>query len=126
MLAMRSVPCRPPLLRCIIFHSIYLPYLQNILSDSYWASTCVAVLPSMPCLIYGFCSSDQRFAIRLPSDSTSRQTPLSLAVHFPLSGCVRNFHPSDYAHAGRTTKSQSLLRAIDSLINFSLLFYPNY
>ena len=29
--------------------------------------------------VCGFCSSDQSFAIRFPSDSTSRWTPLSLA-----------------------------------------------
>lgn len=104
---MLSVPHRPPPLRSIVFHSIHLPHLHSIPSDSYWASVCVATLPDMPCLICDFCSSDQRFAIRLPPDSTSRWTPLSLAVHFPLSGCVRDFHPLDYAHAGRTTRNGS-------------------
>ena len=59
----------------------------------------------MPSLICDFCSSDQRFAIRLPSDSTSRWTPLPLAVSFPLSGHFTDFHRIDYARAGRTAKA---------------------
>ena len=38
----------------------------------------------------------------LPSDSVSRRTPLPLAVCFPLSGRIRDLHPLEYAHAGRT------------------------
>ncbi|MFI3201274.1 MAG: hypothetical protein R3Y54_07095, partial [Eubacteriales bacterium] len=50
-----------------------------------------------------FCSSDQRFAFRLPSDSTSRWTPLSLTMSFPLLGQTRDFNPLDCVHAGHTT-----------------------
>ena len=39
---------------------------------------------------------------QLPSDSTSRWTPLSLTVRLPLSGRVGDLHPLDYAHVGRT------------------------
>jgi len=99
---MHSLPYRPPQLRCVIFPSIYLPHLHSISSDSYWASVCLATLPDIPCLICDFCPSDQRFAIRLPSDSTSRWTPLSLAMCFPLSGHTTVLHRLDYAHAGRT------------------------
>ena len=80
-----------------------MPHLLSIPLDSYWASVCIATLPDIPSLICDFCSSDQRFAIRLPSDSTSRWT-LPLAVSFPLSGHFTNFHRLDYAHAGRTKK----------------------
>ena len=104
-IALRSIPYRPPQLRCAIFPSIYLPHLLNISSDSYWASVCLATLPDIPSLICDFCPSDQRFAIRLPSDSTSRWTPLPSAVSFPLSGHSTDFHRLDYAHAGRTKKS---------------------
>lgn len=38
----------------------------------------------------------------LPPASTSLWTPLLLARRFPLSGLVRDLHPLDYAHAGRT------------------------
>ena len=60
---------------------------------------CLATLPDIPCLICDFCPSDQRFAIRLPSDSTSRWTPLSLAMCFPLSVHTKVLHRLDYAHA---------------------------
>ena len=98
-IVLHSVPCRPPRLRCAVFPSIYLPHLLSISSDSYWASVCLATLPDIPSLICDFCSSDQRFAIRLPSDSTSRWTPLPLAVSFPLSGHFTDFHRLDYARS---------------------------
>ena len=41
---------------------------------------------------------------RLPSDSTSRWTPLPLAVTFPLSGRFGDLHPLEYVRAGRTRK----------------------
>ena len=112
-ITLQSVPYRSPQLRCVIFPSTYLPHLPSIPSDSYWASTCLAVLPDIPSLICDFCPSDQRFAIRLPSDSTSRRTPLPLAISFPLSGHFTDLHRLDYAHAGRTrdrrTDKMSLL-----------------
>ena len=40
--------------------------------------------------------------IRIPSDSTSRWTPLPLAIYFPLSGRFRDLHPLEYVRAGRT------------------------
>ncbi len=101
-ITLQSIPYRPPQLRCVIFPSTYLPHLPSIPSDSYWASTCLAVLPDIPSLICDFCPSDQRFAIRLPSDSTSRWTPLPLAVSFPLSRHFTDLHRLDYTHAGRT------------------------
>lgn len=105
-ITLQSIPYRPPQLRCVIFSSIYLPHLHSISSDSYWALVCLATLPDIPCLICDFCPSDQRFAIRLPSDFTSRWTPLSLAVSFPLSGHFTDLHRLDYAHAGRTRKTE--------------------
>ena len=41
---------------------------------------------------------------QLPSDSTSRWTPLPLTMQFPLLGLARDFHPLDNAHAERTYK----------------------
>ena len=41
---------------------------------------------------------------QVPSDSTSRWTPLPLTMQFPLLGLARDFHPLDNAHAERTTK----------------------
>ena len=42
---------------------------------------------------------------RLPSDSTSRWTPLPLAVTFPLSGRFGDLRPLEYVRAGRTTEN---------------------
>ena len=89
---------------------------------------CVATLPDMPCLICDFCPSDQRFAIRLPSDSTSRWTPLSLAVSFPLLGHFTDLHRLDYAHAGRTTKlpirNSSYRQSFYNFLTFAWLLKP--
>ena len=83
--------------------SIYLPHLLQLIPSSYWTLTCLAAL-SLTIASCGFCSSDQRFAIRFPSDSTSRWTPLSLAVSFPLLGRIRDFHPLATCAARRTKK----------------------
>ncbi len=40
--------------------------------------------------------------LELPSDSASRRTPLLLAMCLPLPGHTRDFHPLEFAHAGRT------------------------
>ena len=48
---------------------------------------------------------------RLPSDSTSRWTPLPLTMQFPLLGLARDFHPLDNAHAERTTLKPELSQA---------------
>ena len=54
----------------------------------------------MPCMKFLFVRSD--ICRRLPSDSTSRWTPLPLTMQFPLLGLARDFHPLDNAHAERT------------------------
>ena len=125
-IALQSIPYRPPQLRCVIFPSTYLPHLLNIPSDSYWASICLATLPDISSLICDFCPSDQRFAIRLPSDSTSRWTPLPSAVSFPLSGHSTDFHRLDYAHAGRTRKRKGIKNPFrNNLSFFDSLYYRN-
>ena len=87
------------------FLSIHLPHLPQLIPSSYWTSVCSATL-SLTVAWCDFCSSDQRFAIRLPSDSTSRWTPLSLAVSFPLLGRIRDFHPLETCAARRTINSR--------------------
>ena len=49
-----------------------------------------------------FLSVRPDFCHRLPSDSTSRWTPLPSAICFPSLGRIRDFHPLEHAHAGRT------------------------
>ncbi|MFT4416400.1 hypothetical protein ACLM5H_21275, partial [Fredinandcohnia humi] len=44
----------------------------------------------------------------LPSDSTSPWTPLLSAMYLPLPGRTRDFHPLEFAHAGRTKKHSAL------------------
>ena len=56
----------------------------------------------MPCM--KFLSVGPDVCRRLPSDSTSRWTPLPLAIAFPLLGRLRDLHPLDNAHAERTEK----------------------
>ncbi len=55
----------------------------------------------MPCMKFLFVGSD--VCRRLPSDSTSRWTPLPWAIAFPLLGWLGDLHPLDNAHAERTT-----------------------
>ena len=75
------------------FLSIHLPHLSCMIPCSYWASICCATLPS--CITSYEISVRQtrdlpvsQFTphIRLPSDSTSRWTPLPSAISFPLPG----------------------------------------
>ncbi len=63
----------------------------------------------MPYMKFLFVRSD--ICRQLPSDSTSRWTPLPLTMQFPLLGLARDFHPLDNAHAERTKKApKQLLR----------------
>ena len=61
---------------------------------------CNLIHGHMPCMKFLFVRSD--VCRQLPSDSTSRWTPLLLAMQFPLLGFARDFHPLDNAHAERT------------------------
>ena len=97
------------------FLSIHLPHLLQLIPSSYWTLVCSATL-SLTVASCDFCSSDQRFAIRLPSDSphvnhslSMNRTPLSLAVSFPLLGRIRDFHPLETCAARRTeNKTQKI------------------
>ena len=90
---------------------------------SYWALTWVAVLPT--------CMTSYEISVRqtrdlpvswyiphiqLPSDSTSRWTCCS-AIHFPLSGRVRDLHPLERAHGAQTKKRTGI---------HHLFFYRRY
>ena len=45
-----------------------------------------------------------RVCLQLPSDSPSPGTPLLFGYALPTTGRARDFHPLDFAHAGRTNK----------------------
>ena len=63
---------------------------------------CILVL--VACLMrFLFVSSG--ICLHLPSDSTSRWTPLVFGYILPAVGWIRDFHPLERALAGRTTKS---------------------
>ena len=93
------------------FPSIYLPHLLQLIPSSYWTLICLAIL-SLTVAWCDFCTSDQRFAIRLPSDSphvnhssSMKRTPLSLAMSFPLLGQTRDFHPLETCAVRHTKKT---------------------
>ena len=85
------------------FPLIYLPHLLIHLPRIFGTSVCLATL-SRKINLMRFVFLRPRFCLRLPSDSASPRTPLSLAVAFPLSGRFGDLHPLEYAHAGRTRK----------------------
>src|SRR5690625_5148469 len=60
--------------------------------------------PVVPSLIWSLCSSDRRFAARFLQISRHREHPcVKLTVTSVFT--ARDLHPIDYAHAGRTTKT---------------------
>ena len=85
------------------FHLIYLPYLLIHLLEVFWILTCIAVLSSCTSLIW-FLFVKPRFCIRLPSDSASRQTPLSSTSSSYTPTPTANFHRLVVDHARHTTK----------------------
>ena len=56
-------------------------------------------------LICDFCSSDQRFAYSFLQILPRDRHPCCSAIHFPLSGHVRDLHPLERAHGAQTQKS---------------------
>ena len=75
----------------------------------------------MPYMKFLFVRSD--VCLGLPSDSTSRWTPLPLTMQFPLLGLARDFHPLDNAHAERTNTRQTLENQMLAFIySFAFMF----
>ena len=69
----------------------------------YWTSLCVASSSHVPCLMM-FVFLGSEVCLRLPSDSTSRWTPLPLASGWPLPAPTADFHRLGNRHAWRTTR----------------------
>ena len=59
---------------------------------------------SQPSLICDFCPSDQRFAYSFLQILPHDRHPCCSAIHFPLSGHVRDLHPLERAHGAQTLK----------------------
>ena len=55
-------------------------------------------------LICDFCPSDQSFAYSFLQIPSHDGHPYCSAIHFPLSGRVRDFHPLERAHGAQTKK----------------------
>ena len=80
--------------------TIYLPWLLNMFPYSYWASTCMAALPT-----YSAFMISVRQASDLPPASFRfpvTQDTLALGYILPAVGRIRDFHPLKHAPAGRT------------------------
>ena len=80
--------------------TIYLPWLLNMLPYSYWALTCLAVLPT-----YSAFMISVRQASDLPPASFRfpvTQDTLALGYILPAVGRIGDFHPLKHAPAGRT------------------------
>ena len=58
--------------------------------------------PSENSLICDFCPSDQGFAYSFFQIPPHDGHPCCSAICFPLSGCIRDFHPQEPAHGGHT------------------------
>lgn len=101
--------------------TIYLPWLLNMLPYSYWALTCLAVLPT-----YSAFMISVRQASDLPPASFRfpvTQDTLALGYILPAVGRIGDFHPLKHAPAGRTKKTGSLctLRKLPVCYSFPIL-----
>ena len=122
-------------------HPLHLPYM---IPCSYRASACKAVLPS--CMAFYVISVRQTEIcpwlvcshIRLPSDSTSRWTPLTFGYILPTTGRIRDLHPLETCAAGLLQKGPDtrqvllLFQLLHCLVLFStngtaaILFHCNF
>ena len=117
---------RPPQLRCKLFP----PYICH----TYFSPTKVIVIRlrfilqaylSETSLICDFCPSDQGVACRFFQILSRDKHPCCSAIHFPLSGHVRDFHPLEFAHAGQT-KIAIIIILIMMAILYLILLYSYY
>ena len=97
---------RPPRLRCTLFLSIYPPHLLCYYKVIVIRLCCFQpTYLSQPSLLCDFCPSDQRFAYSFLQIPPRDGHPCCSAIHFPLSGRVRDLHPLERAHGAQTKKS---------------------
>ena len=101
--------------------TIYLPWLLNMLPYSYWALTCLAVLPT-----YSAFMVSVRQASDLPPASFRfpvTQDTLALGYILPAVGRIRDFHPLKHAPAGRTKKAPPPWKTTAGALTFIHLGY---
>ena len=97
-----------------VFLSTYLPHLLEAIPCSFWISACLAALSLLPASMR-FLSVRPEICLHLPSDPASRRSPLVFGYTLPAAGRVRDFHPLDFAHAGRTKPDGSDPRGMTSV-----------
>ena len=77
--------------------------LRGVVNISAGAS--VSLLPAS----MRFLAVRPEICLHLPSDPASRRTPLVFGYTLPAAGWVRDFHPLDFAHVGRTSSDGATL-----------------
>ena len=105
-LSRRSAQASPGTTR--FFLSIYLPHLSRMIPCSYWASACLAVLPS--CVTLYVVSVRQAGGLPavslLPHPASFRfhlaVDTLAFGYILPATGRIRDLHPLETCAAGRT------------------------
>ena len=78
-------------------------------------------------LICDFCPSDRSFAYSFLQIPSHDGHPYCSAIHFPLSGRVRDFHPLERAHGAQTKKShnpKSKNCGVQLSLYFLVRFFP--
>ena len=90
--------------KTIHFPSMYPRHLHWYVRVVYWTSSCCADSSHILCLM-SFVFLGSEFCLQLPSDSTSRWTPLLLASGWQLQASTADFHRLVNRHAWRTQKS---------------------
>lgn len=103
------------------FLSIHLPHLSYLIPCSYWASTCIAALPSCMTLyeisvrqtrdlpVVSLFPHPASFRFHLTVDT------LAFGYILPTTGRIRDFNPLETCAAGRTTKKSAQLTATHSI-----------
>ena len=116
------------------FLSIHLPHLSYLIPCSYWASTCIAALPSCMTLyeISVRQTRDLPVVSLFPHPASFRfhlaMDTLTFGYILPTTGRIRDLHPLETCAAGRTSSKRSgrpsIHDGIPDLFNFSL-FMPH-
>ena len=95
------------------FPSIYLPHLSRMIPCSYWASACMAVLPSCETLYVVSVRQARGLPVvsLFPHPASFRfhlaVNTLAFGYTLPATGRVRVFHPLETCAAGRTRKTEA-------------------
>ena len=75
-----------------------------------------------PSLICDFCPSSQRFAYSFLQISPHDEHPCCSAIHFPLSGHVRDLHPLERAHGAQTKNTNHQILTVGRYIILQISF----